>query len=760
MDALIIVESPAKARTIARYLGQGHAVKASVGHVKDLPPKRLGVDVEKDFEPEYVVIRGKKKVLDEIRSAAKKADRVLLAPDPDREGEAIAWHIAEELSKVNEHVYRVLFNEITKTAIQAAIAEPQELDRNKYDSQQARRILDRLVGYEISPLLWRKVRQGLSAGRVQSVAVRLVVDREDEIRAFEPVEFWVIQALLEAGEPPVLTTRLHAIDGDKARVPDGEAAARIVADLEAGEYRVARLEKKARSRRPAPPFTTSKMQQEAARKLRFTAKRTMRVAQKLYEGLDVGEEDPVGLITYMRTDSTRVSETALTAVREHIAEKYGADYLPEKPVRYAAKKGAQDAHEAIRPTSLERTPEALKRMLGRDELKLYTLIWKRFVASQMKPARYDQTTIDVSCGRYTLRATGSVPTFPGFTAVYTEGKDENGEDEDKEKKLPRVAEGDALKLEQVLSEQKFTQPPPRFLESSLVKELEEKGIGRPSTYAAILSTIQDKGYVEKRENRFHPTELGELVTELLVENFPLILDAKFTAGMEDRLDRIQEGEVDWLDMIREFYGPFHASVENAREHMRNVKREAEPTDVICDQCGKNMVLRWGKAGRFLACSGYPECRNTREVERGENGEVIARPPETTDEVCDKCGAPMTIKRGRFGRFLACTAYPECRNTRPVASKHPCPVQGCEGMLVERRTRRGRTFWGCSRYPDCDFATWETPVEEACPQCQGRYLLTRKSRGKQLKRCPACGWGDAPPKRRAKKKKDEDKQGTD
>ncbi|NOZ86415.1 MAG: type I DNA topoisomerase [Deltaproteobacteria bacterium] len=744
--SLIVVESPAKARTISKYLGKGHQVKASIGHVKDLPRKRLGVDIDNDFEPEYVVIRGKKKILDEIRKEASKADQVLLAPDPDREGEAIAWHIAQEVAKVNSKVFRVLFHEVTPKAVREAISKPGSLDQNKYDSQQARRVLDRLVGYEISPLLWRKVSQGLSAGRVQSVAVRLVVQREEEIKAFISEEYWTITALLDASNPPEIKARLVLENGKKFKAGNKEKADLVVASLRKGEFKISRVEKKKRTRRAPPPFITSTMQQEAARKLRFTAKRTMRVAQRLYEGLEVGGEGPMGLITYMRTDSTRVSESAIAEARSFIEQSLGKEYLPEKPVRYKSKNKAQDAHEAIRPTSVTASPESLKGKLPRDEMRLYSLIWKRFVASQMKPAVYDQIVIDISCGAFLLRATGSVLAFPGFSTLYVEGKDE--EEEQENTGLPKVEVGQVLVLKDIISEQKFTQPPPRYLESSLIKELEEKGIGRPSTYATILSTIQDKGYVEKIEGRFHPTELGELVTGLLIENFPKIMDISFTASMEDRLDKVQEGAVDWKQMLRDFYSHFKEAVEKARTDMKNLKQEVEKTDIVCEKCGKPMVVRWGKAGKFLACSGYPECKNTKEFKRDESGTIQAVEPETTDEVCEKCGSPMVVKKGRFGKFLACSSYPNCRNTKPINSGFSCPVDGCNGFLVERRSKGGRRFWGCSNYPKCTFATWESPKKETCENCNSPYLLTRMSRGKTLKRCPVCGFGDPPPKRRS------------
>jgi DNA topoisomerase I len=747
--SLVIVESPAKARTIKKYLGAGYTVKASVGHVKDLPKSRLGVDVENGFEPEYVVLRDKKKVISEIRAAAAAVEFVYLAPDPDREGEAIAWHIAEELRDINPNIQRVLFNEITRKGITEALKHPTQVDTHKTDAQQARRILDRLVGYEISPILWKKVRRGLSAGRVQSVAVRMICDRETEISAFKPEEYWSVEADCKAAEPPPFVARIWRWDGTKAEPKTQVEADEIAIELRAGSAQVAQVERKERRRRPQPPFITSKLQQDAARKLRFSAKRTMALAQRLYEGLELGDEGPVGLITYMRTDSTRVSDDALTEVRQFIANRYGADYMPAEAIVYKTSKSAQDAHEAIRPTSMEYTPERVQSLLeatGHPEVvelvRLYTLIWNRFVACQMSPAVYDQTTVDLARGRALLRATGQVLKFAGYTAVYTEQESDDEAAEkaaESDRLLPPMAEGDLVELLEVRPEQHFTQPPPRFTEASLVKELEEKGIGRPSTYATILSTIVDRGYVDRRERRFFPTELGTLVNQLLVESFPEIIDTDFTALMEQDLDKVEDGERDWRDLLGVFYKPFALDLAKAKEQMRDVKREEIPTEYVCEKCGKPMVIKWGRNGSFLACQGYPECRNTKEIERKADGTVEIVPEPTTDEVCENCGAPMVVKRGRFGTFLACSRYPDCKTTKPISLGVSCPREGCGGFLTEKRSRRGKTFFGCSNYSKtaCDFVSWDRPIAEACPECSAKFLVKKETKSGTTVRCLSC-----------------------
>src|SRR4029078_13238392 len=721
-NALVIVESPAKAKTIKKYLARGYVVKASVGHVKDLPRKKMGIDIKHGFRPEYVVIETKKKVLSEIKAADDAARRVLLAPDPDREGEAIAWHIAEEMRSANPNIQRVLFNEITKKAANEAIARRVALDVKKFESQQARRILDRLVGYEISPVLWTKVQRGLSAGRVQSVAVRLVVEREDEIKAFVPQEYWTVEATGEGPNPPPFNVKATKLDGKKLEMVHEGQAREVVDVMRAATLRVSSVERKERRKNPPPPFITSKLQQEASSKLRFSPKRTMGLAQRLYEGVEMGEDGPIGLITYMRTDSTRISDDALAEVRTYIGEKYGRTFLPGEPVVYKTKKGAQDAHEAIRPTSLKYDAETVRALWaggkggGRDEresddlLRLYTLIWNRFVACQMVPAVFDQTTIDIAADRAELRATGQVIKFPGFLSVYAETVEDAVNEDETGASLPDIKEGDEVKLLETRPEQHFTQPPPRFSEATLVKELEEKGIGRPSTYAAILSTIQDRKYAEKKEARLHPTELGVMVNGLLVKSFPEIVSTDFTAQMEEQLDQVGDGSADWVKLLQTFYAPFKLYLEKAKVEMRNLKAEEKPTDEVCEKCGKPMVIKWGRNGYFLACTGYPECRNTKEFVRNADGSLTIMPStRPSDQICPTCGAPMVIKRGRFGEFLACSKYPECKTTSPLSLGADCPKPDCNGYLTEKRSRRGKVFFGSSNYSrtKCDFVSWDS-----------------------------------------------------
>jgi len=746
---LVIVESPAKAKTIKKYLGAGYVVKASVGHVKDLPKKKMGIDIENDFQPEYVVIEGKKKVLDEITAAAKTASRVLLAPDPDREGEAIAWHLAEEVRPSNPNIFRVLFNEITKKAITESIQHPMALDTHKFESQQARRILDRLVGYQISPVLWTKVKRGLSAGRVQSVAVRLVAEREQEITAFIPQEYWTVEAQLQGTLPPPFTAKVVKLDGAKVDLSD-EGKARIVVEaLKTTAPRVASVDRKERRKNAPPPFITSKLQQEASSKLRFSPKRTMGLAQRLYEGVEMGDEGPVGLITYMRTDSTRISDDALGEVRAYIGEKYGPASLPPQPIVYKSKKQAQDAHEAIRPTAMKFDPETVRRLWaekggGRDEretddlLKLYTLIWNRFVGCQMVPAVFDQTSIEIEAGRVGLRASGQVMKFAGFLEVYAETVEDAATNEDEAGgALPDLKEGETLSLIEVKPEQHFTQPPPRFSEATLVKELEEKGIGRPSTYAAILSTVQDRGYVEKKEGRLHPTELGVMVNSLLVKSFPGIVSTDFTAQMEEQLDQVEEGEADWVKLLHRFYEPFKLDLEKAKIEMRDIKREEQPTDQVCEKCGKPMVIKWGRNGHFLACSGYPDCRNSKEYTRRADGSLeIVPSTRPTDQVCPTCGSPMVIRRGRFGEFQACSRYPECKTTAPLSLGVACPKPDCGGYVTEKRSRRGKVFFGCSNYSRtaCDFVSWDRPIPQPCPRCAAPFLVQKISKSGTRIRC--------------------------
>jgi DNA topoisomerase-1 len=758
---LVIVESPAKAKTLEKYLGRDFQVKASVGHVVDLPKSKLGVDVKKDFAPDFTVIQAKKKVIDDLKKAAKGKENIYLASDPDREGEAIAWHIAGQVAKNHKRVHRVLINEITKKAVQDAIAKPLELDRNKFDAQIARRVLDRLVGYKISPLLWNKVRRGLSAGRVQSVAVRLVCERETDIRAFEPMEYWSLTALLEGRLPPSFKAKLvqwkeQKIDNKKFRLENDATVQGIIQSLEGAAWVIDEVEKKERRRYPAPPFVTSKLQQEAARKLGFQPRRTMQLAQHLYEGIELGKEGSVGLITYMRTDSTRVSNDALAAVRQHIQTQYGKNYLPGKPNTFRSKKSAQDAHEAIRPTSLEYTPERVRRYLRRDMFQLYSLIWDRFVASQMVPAVYDQTAFAIPVQEALFRATGQQIKFDGFMKVYIEGRDErasqaNGEDEEDEAQdtdgmLPDLQKGDALNLLSLDPRQHFTQPPPRYTQASLIKELDEKGIGRPSTYAAIISNILDREYVSQNESRqLLPTDLGFLVTDLLVESFPDILNVEFTASMEDELDKIEIGKEKWTKAMKRFYTPFERDLKKAEKEMRDVKRQEVPTDIECDKCGARMVIKWGRNGEFLACPQYPECKNTKNFKRSDTGEIEIVAEEEVNETCEECGRPMLLRWGKFGKFLGCSGYPECKNIQPLEKPVDLGVKCPEckqGNIKERKSRWGKVFYGCDKYPECKFASWDKPMPTPCPDCESPILVEKVTkRNGRTHRCykKECGY---------------------
>lgn len=737
--SLIIVESPSKAKTINKYLGKQYLVMASVGHVKDLPKSQFGIDVEKGFRPQYTVIKGKTEVLNEIKRAAKVADRIYLAPDPDREGEAIAWHIAEELNGDSDKVYRVLFNEITEQAIRRGLEHPKKVDQNKVDAQQARRVLDRIVGYKISPLLWEKVRRGLSAGRVQSVAVRLVCEREKEREAFVSEEYWSVTAKLEGHHPPPFEARLIQSQGREAKLSTGDQTQSLINGIKTQPFIVKQIEKKDRLRNPLPPFITSRLQQDASRKLRFSPKRTMMLAQQLYEGIEIGTEGPVGLITYMRTDSTRVGQEALEEVRGFIRGQFGADYLPAQANVYKTKKDAQDAHEAIRPTSAHRTPERMKTHLTKDHYQLYKLIWDRFVASQMNPAQLEMTRVDIGAGDALFRANGQVVKFPGFTVLYTESREdkhpepktaetdtakgEESEDDDN-RTLPALEVGERLKRLGLDPKQHFTQPPPRYTEALLIKDLEEKGIGRPSTYHTILSTIVDRKYAEKEEGRLKPTDLGRVVNELLVEHFPDVLNVQFTARMETELDEIEEGDKPWAETIREFYEPFTKRLTTAQKEMRDVKREEIPTEIVCEKCGRNMVIKWGRHGRFLACPGYPDCKNTKEFVE-ENGRIrVVDKVEESKENCPQCGNPLVVKRGRFGRFLACSTYPKCDFTKAIGTGVKCPQPHCGGDLVEKRTRRGKTFYACSHYPKCTYALWNRPIPTPCPECKAPFLVEK------------------------------------
>jgi len=734
---LVVVESPTKVRTIKKYLGSDYNVAATVGHIKDLPSKELGIDIENDFTPHYRTIPGKSKVLSQLKSAAGDAEDIYLAPDPDREGEAIAWHTSEVLKKKGRRFHRVLFHELTKKAILTAMTKAQDMDRNKYEAQQARRILDRLVGYQISPLLWRKVKGGLSAGRVQSVTVRIICDRERAIQAFESVEYWSITAKLKGTAPPSFTAKLVRKNGEKIQIPDEASADAILKDLETDSFVLDKVVKRTTRRNPLPPFITSKLQQEAIQKLRFSAKKTMMVAQQLYEGVDLGPGEPVGLITYMRTDSTRIADEAAQEALALIEERFGNPYSIGKPRFFKNKNKAQDAHEAIRPTSVNHTPEKLKRYLSKDQLALYTMIWQRFMASQMAQALIDQKTLSIAAGDYTFTASGSSVKFPGFLAVYKSAEDE-AESSKKRQPLPELAEKSLLDLLGIDPKQHFTQPPPRFSEASLVKELEENGIGRPSTYAAILSTIRNKGYVELIKRYFKPTELGFIVNDLLIANFPNILDVDFTARLENDLDRVEQSEVKALTILNQFYGPFSQKLAEAVEGMLSVKGVGMPTDLTCPLCKKNPLrIKMGKNGHFLACSGYPECNYSSDYERDEKGGIAPVAPvqnEATDKVCDLCGKPMVIKRGRYGDFLACTGYPECKHTQSLNSGSnakstgvACPEKGCDGDVVEKSSKRGKIFYGCNRYPKCSFASWDRPVAICCPVCKNAYMVEKTTK---------------------------------
>ena len=732
---LVIVESPAKVKTLEKFLGGDYIIKASVGHIKDLPEGELGVDLEKDFQPQYVTITGKAKVIRELKKASKGVKNIYLGPDPDREGEAIAWHIAEEIGNGDKKIYRVLFNEITKKAVLDAIHHPGKLQQSKYEAQQARRILDRLVGYQVSPVLWEKVRRGLSAGRVQSVAVRIVCEREREIQDFVSEEYWSLTATLKGKESPVsFDAKLTKWKGKKVKMANEAEAQAIRKTLESAPYSVSKIVQQEKQRHPLPPFITSRLQQDAYRKLSFPAKKTMWIAQKLYEGVDLGPLGTVGLITYMRTDSVRVSTEAIQQVRGWIKDRFGDSYLPPKPNVYKSRKGAQEAHEAIRPTSIDLEPDQVKSSLDKDQWALYKLIWDRFVASQMPSADFLQTTVEIKADNGVFTAVGTVPVFQGFMALYVEGEDDQ-ENGNGEKKLPSLTEGQVLELLGLAPKQHFTQPPYRYSEATLIKELEEKGIGRPSTYASILATIKEKQYVRLEKGKFFPTELGCLVNDLLVVNFPDIFDIEFTAQMEENLDHIEEGEKDWVETLKEFYVPFEKDLEMAKVSMRDVKRELIPTDAVCERCGSKMVKRWGKRGYFLACSTYPECRYTREVEGNGENQV------ETDAKCEKCGNPMVVKNGKFGRFLACSNYPTCKFTRSLDTGVKCPEEGCGGLIVERRSRKGRTFYGCANYPNCTYALWDKPIPEKCPQCGFPFMVEKVGKGGVTKRCPKkeCGY---------------------
>ncbi len=733
--SLVIVESPAKAKTINKYLGSDYDVAASVGHIIDLPKTKLGVSIEEGFKPQYVKIRGKEKIIRELKAKAAEAEKIYLATDPDREGEAIAYHISTILDKEDQAVFRVEFNEITKNAVDEAMKHPRNIDMRRVYSQQARRVLDRIVGYKISPLLWQIIYRGLSAGRVQSVALRLICEREEEIRRFVPEEFWTIfaQARPQGFDP--FRVKLTKFDGKKVKISNREEAHKHLEAIRNQHFKISRVQRKEVKRQAPPPFTTSTLQQVASRQLRMSTRRVMQIAQSLYEGVELPGQGSVGLITYMRTDSTRISNVALDAVRSYIQSAIGPEYLPTKAKYYKTKKMAQDAHEAIRPTyiSPEFTPEALKEMLSAEQYRLYDLIWKRFVACQMNPAIFEKTTVEISGSKYLFSAEGEIMKFPGFMSVY---KEENEAKENGGKStIPlNLQEGLSCELLQLTPEQNFTKPPARYTESTLVKELDRLGIGRPSTYAQIVSTILQRQYVERKEQKLFATELGEAVNKILIRGFPDLFNVSFTAKMEEKLDEIAHNGAAYEKVMQEFYEPFAQDLEKVKKQKDTLKSLIiEETEEICEKCGRPMVVRWGRNGKFLACSGYPDCKNTKPLHKEEE-----EPPQETGEVCELCGAPMVIKRGRYGLFLACSNYPKCKNTKPLSTGVPCPREGCDGHIVERRTKRGRIFYGCSNYPKCDFMSWDKPVDKTCPKCGNSYMVEKnlKSKG-HIYRCPNC-----------------------
>ncbi|RJP35588.1 MAG: type I DNA topoisomerase [Candidatus Omnitrophota bacterium] len=745
--SLVIVESPAKAKTINKFLGSDFEVTASMGHVRDLPDRELGVDIENNFAPTYVVSPDKKKTIKQLEKLAEKCKDVYLAPDPDREGEAISWHLAELLKPVlnGKEIHRVTFNEITKSAVRHAIQHPSQINMDLVNAQQARRILDRLVGYKISPMLTRMLtrhRSALSAGRVQSVTLRLVCEREEAIRAFVTVEYWTINGVFKNGGGQELQAELFSVEGKKIshkgegkdeeekddanllHIQSQEQANELIARLQEPNYSIQSVESRKRTRRPPAPYITSTLQQDASRLFGFTGDKTMRAAQSLYEGIDIGDET-VGLITYMRTDSVRIANEAIEKGREYIFSKFGERYLPATPNVYKSKKSAQDAHEAIRPTHLDEShsPEKVKKYLNADQAKIYDMIWKRFLACQMTPAEYLSTKIDIAGNGYLFRATGSVLTFDGYTVVYRDPENE------KDQQLPQMKEGESLDLKQIDSEQHFTRPPARYNDASLIKELESEGIGRPSTYSSIIKTIVDRKYIERKEKRFYTTDLGEVVNKLLVTNFPDIIEVGFTAGVENKLDEVEDGKANWVEILRNFYEPFAADLSKAPKGFGEVLRSLQqPTDQICEKCGKPLVKKWGRTSWFLACSGYPDCDFSASLNEVEIVE--------TEEVCDKCGAKMVIRPGRFGNFLACSAYPKCKNARPLPTGIICPLPNCGGDIVQRRSRRGTVFYGCSHYPNCEFVSWDPPITESCPECKNPFLVFKdyKRKGPTVK-CP-------------------------
>jgi DNA topoisomerase-1 len=734
---LVIVESPAKARTIMGYLGSKYVVQATVGHIRDLPAKRLGVDVDAEFEPEYVIIDGKEDVVKSLRKTAKDVREIYLATDPDREGEAIAFHVAEILGDGKRHLHRVLFNEITRAGVLKAMANPIELDIQKVDAQQARRVLDRLVGYMVSPLLQKIIARGLSAGRVQSVALRLICEREDEIRAFVQEEYWTVEALLQTAKGEAFMARLVKMNGQKPELKDEQSASAAVAAIQKHAFELTDLKIRPTRSHPSAPYTTSTLQQDASRRLGFSNERTMGVAQALYEGVNVGKEGLVGLITYMRTDSTRLAPESVAAARDYIAETFGPDYVPDKARVYESKKSAQDAHEAVRPTDISRTPQAIKKYLTPEQFKLYDLIWRRFLACQMADAQFEVTTATLMAGPFEFRANGRRILFTGHLqalAAYDEEKRKataDAEEDDTSRDLPKLEVGKKYSLDKLTPSQHFTEPPPRFNAASLVKTLDELGIGRPSTYASIISTLTKRRYIELVERRFHPTTLGETVSKMLVEQFPDIFNVDFTAKMEEELDSVEAGQ-SWREVVKDFYTPFSKRLAKVNKNRHELKQASEQvTDKSCPDCGSPLIMKWGRAGQFLGCSNYPECRHTEPLES-------EKPPETPATDCPNCGKPMAPKRSRFGWFLGCTGYPDCKTTLPMNGKDSvdCP-SGCGGKVSLKRSRKGRGFWGCSNYPSCDFVSWYKPLLEACPACGNKYMEDKALKSGHIKQCPKC-----------------------
>jgi DNA topoisomerase-1 len=746
---IILVESPTKVHTIQKYVKGKYIVMATKGHVKDLPKSKLGIDIEHNFEPYYIVLKDKRKILSEIKKAVKQVDEVYLATDPDREGEAICWHVAEEIKKLGgKKMFRVTFNEITKTAVLKALAEPREINMNLVNAQQARRVLDRLVGYKISPLLWKAIRKGLSAGRVQSVALKLIVERQAEIDAFIPVEYWSIRALLENDTEQVIDAKLTEKNGEKIDLKNSADSGAIVEELKNAEYVISEVTKKERRRKALPPFITSTLQQDSARKYHFTAQKTMMIAQQLYEGVTITGEGQVGLITYMRTDSLRVSDEAQKEALAYIENTLGKEYLPETPNVYKSRKSAQDAHEAIRPSSVSRHPNDIKDNLDNDQFKVYSLIWKRFVASQMSPAVFDDTRVKIGAGQYTFQANGSIQRFDGFLKVYevitdSEKSADNNvagnpdEDKPEDRRLPDVAQGDKLKLNELLPEQHFTQPPPAFSDATLVKALEEKDIGRPSTYAPIISTLSARKYITRDRGKFTPTELGTLVAKILLKQFSTIINEEFTAKMEADLDKVEEGTIEWHDLMRTFYSTFEVLLKEAEPYMLDMRKDIEgETGQICEKCGGKMIIKWGRHGKFLSCEKYPECKNAKPL--AEDGSV--REEVKLEEKCPTCGADLIIKRGPYGDFIACSRYPDCRYTRQIVIKTgvKCPDCG-DGDVIERTFKRYRKFYGCSNYPKCKFMVWDKPIAEKCPQCGADFLLEKWKKTGTVIYCKKCDY---------------------